>query len=391
MTNYSQEQLQMLSEIFRIYVKEIATNNDKEHLGPGEIGIDYTNGSIVIRNPHTGELFYPNSVEFGNMISAKYDNTTGLLNADTLNGIPLFVDIEELNYSDSGITHRDIDAIIEALPDKAILMARVLDSMYELHNLPAEDGILTIYKIIDTNSTNIMISYYDSETCIKYDGKYNKYTHLFESWMITNSNIMNTECYDTQLGGMSAVIHYTETPEIDDMTSITVRITNQLSPGAKLTVNGIEAKDIYNPDGSLYMREIPANTVTTFIYDKEMDGWVIVPTTRSASSVITQLFKDRINSVIRFVETRFQENAVLPGRIITSSSVYTASTNNVTTIPYPTDYVAGIDKLMVNYAQTLLRQDVDYTLNENNLTLINNISLAAGDKIQFIVLKQPSN
>ena len=40
------EQMQLLSDIFRIIVKEIATDEDKEKLAPGEFGISYAEGAF---------------------------------------------------------------------------------------------------------------------------------------------------------------------------------------------------------------------------------------------------------------------------------------------------------------------------------------------------------
>ena len=75
-------QMELLSNIFRVMIKEIVTDEDKEKLAPGEMGINYKEGSFYIRNPHTGELFTPNSLSHLNQILSKYEDTTNLLNAD---------------------------------------------------------------------------------------------------------------------------------------------------------------------------------------------------------------------------------------------------------------------------------------------------------------------
>ena len=43
-----------LAKIFRLIAKEIRTDEDKEKLAPGEIGISYIENTFYIRNPHTG-------------------------------------------------------------------------------------------------------------------------------------------------------------------------------------------------------------------------------------------------------------------------------------------------------------------------------------------------
>ena len=50
----TEEQMKLLAGIFRIIVKEIRSDEDKEKLAPGELGISYIEGTLYIRNPHTG-------------------------------------------------------------------------------------------------------------------------------------------------------------------------------------------------------------------------------------------------------------------------------------------------------------------------------------------------
>ena len=50
----------LLSRIFRLIIQEIRTEEDKEKLAPGELGINYKEGAFYIRNPHNGKLFSPN-------------------------------------------------------------------------------------------------------------------------------------------------------------------------------------------------------------------------------------------------------------------------------------------------------------------------------------------
>ena len=83
-------QMELLSNIFRVIIKEIVTDEDKEKLAPGEMGINYKEGSFYIRNPHTGELFTPNSLSHLNQILSKYEDDTNLLNADRAGGIRFY-------------------------------------------------------------------------------------------------------------------------------------------------------------------------------------------------------------------------------------------------------------------------------------------------------------
>ena len=46
------------------------------------------------------------------------------------------------------------------------------------------------------------------------------------------------------------------------------------------------------------------------------------------------------------------------------------------------------DKLVVNYNQTILRVGVDYIITDTGVDFTDNITLMAGDEVQFVVLKQ---
>ena len=101
-------------------------------------------------------------------------------------------------------------------------------------------------------------------------------------------------------------------------------------------------------------------------------------------ATLTSQRKEYIN-LIKLVRDRLDTE---PGNIITVTSVYTAQINGITNIPVK-DFVYGVDKLIVNFSQTILRPDIDYiTDTDGSIMLKNGISLSVGDTIQFIVLKQ---
>ena len=63
MSEFNDNQWKMLSDIFRIMLHEITSEDDCKDLAPGEMGVDYGDGSLYIRNPHTGALFSPNNMK----------------------------------------------------------------------------------------------------------------------------------------------------------------------------------------------------------------------------------------------------------------------------------------------------------------------------------------
>ena len=60
----------------------------------------------------------------------------------------------------------------------------------------------------------------------------------------------------------------------------------------------------------------------------------------------------------------------------------------VKNIPIIGDFDGHADKLVVNYNQTILRVGVDYIITDTGIDFTDNITLMAGDEVQFVVLKQ---
>ena len=127
-------QLELLSNIFRILVKEIATEEDKEMLAPGEMGINYKEGSFYIRNPHTGELFTPNSLGYLNQILSKYTPETNILNADRVSGIRFYSNISQLTQLGISLS---ADSIIRQMEWPGILMSPIEYENYTALQMPS--------------------------------------------------------------------------------------------------------------------------------------------------------------------------------------------------------------------------------------------------------------
>ena len=101
-------------------------------------------------------------------------------------------------------------------------------------------------------------------------------------------------------------------------------------------------------------------------------------------------YMDRhVSNLRKYVDQQISAVSALPGNIFAKTSVYTASIDSVDTINHVADYVPGVDKLIINYNQTLLRPDIDYIVEvETGGIQLKGFTLAKGEILQFIVIKQ---
>ena len=152
----SEEQCALLSQIFRFIPKEINTTEDRDKLAPGELGINYKRGEIWVRNPHTGKIFCPNSVEFWKSISEKYDARKKQLNADLVRGITFYTNLIELERINASFSP---DTVIRQMVAPAILYAPVKYENYKAMNWPTSSGMVYVVKITDRKSTRLNSSH----------------------------------------------------------------------------------------------------------------------------------------------------------------------------------------------------------------------------------------
>ena len=87
-----------------------------------------------------------------------------------------------------------------------------------------------------------------------------------------------------------------------------------------------------------------------------------------------------------YIDQQIAEVRAQPSNFETKLIVFTAEADNTTEIPLD-DFKPGVDKLIVNYGQTLLREGIDYELSGNIVTLTN-FALNIGDIIQFTIIVQ---
>ena len=389
-------QMELLSNIFRVMIKEIVTDEDKEKLAPGEMGINYKEGSFYIRNPHTGELFTPNSLSHLNQILSKYEDDTNLLNADRAGGIRFYSNISQLTQLGISLT---ADSIIRQMEYPGILMSPVEYENYEVLGMPSNSGMILVFK---ASPEFVITTYYDNLTRITYQGRYNPFKQFFEGWI----------CQDAPSGFITAEgdanrikIRMENLPE--DMEPITLRVPFGVNPGATISVNNQAFQPIITASGEPLESTITANNIIMLIYDDMRKSWILSNSNESTiNSVITVLrervetatadidkavkdYRERLDQLTKSVNDDIAALKARPGVISNVTSDLIVTQDNLNMITGVTGFDHRYDKLLVNFQQTILRQGLDYTIDEESGNLyFKDIRFNNGDVLQFIVLKQ---
>lgn len=389
-------QMELLSNIFRVMIKEIVTDEDKEKLAPGEMGINYKEGSFYIRNPHTGELFTPNSLSHLNQILSKYEDDTNLLNADRAGSIRFYSNISQLTQLGISLT---ADSIIRQMEYPGILMSPVEYENYEILGMPSNSGMILVFKAAPEF---VIATYYDNLTRITYQGRYNPFKQFFEGWI----------CQDAPSGFITAEgdanrikIRMENLPE--DMEPITLRVPFGVNPGATISVNNQAFQPIITASGEPLGSTITANNIIMLIYDNMRKSWILSNSNESTiNSVITVLrervetatadidkavkdYRERLDQLTKSVNDDIAALKARPGVISNVTSDLTVTQDNLNMITGVTGFDHRYDKLLVNFQQTILRQGLDYTIDEESGNLyFKDIRFNNGDVLQFIVLKQ---
>lgn len=389
-------QMELLSNIFRVMIKEIVTDEDKEKLAPGEMGINYKEGSFYIRNPHTGELFTPNSLSHLKQILSKYEDDTNLLNADRAGSIRFYSNISQLTQLGISLT---ADSIIRQMEYPGILMSPVEYENYEILGMPSNSGMILVFKAAPEF---VIATYYDNLTRITYQGRYNPFKQFFEGWI----------CQDAPSGFITAEgdanrikIRMENLPE--DMEPITLRVPFGVNPGATISVNNQAFQPIITASGEPLGSTITANNIIMLIYDDMQKSWILSNSNESTiNSVITVLrervetatadidkavkdYRERLDQLTKSVNDDIAALKARPGVISNVTSDLTVTQDNLNMITGVTGFDHRYDKLLVNFQQTILRQGLDYTIDEESGNLyFKDIRFNSGDVLQFIVLKQ---
>ncbi len=413
----SEEQCALLSQIFRFIPKEINTTEDRDKLAPGELGINYKRGEIWVRNPHTGKIFCPNSVEFWKSISEKYDARKKQLNADLVRGITFYTNLIELERINASFSP---DTVIRQMVAPAILYAPVKYENYKAMNWPTSSGMVYVVKITERS---VIIRYYADGTNLEYEGRYNQDKHLFEGWVLSNGS--PDDYFSDTTGGGTDIKLTLDIPDLYDLMSVIVHVTEEISPGAELSVNDGPPKPIIMQNGKPLDTIIVANTTIMLVYDELKDIWVLLNSTDSLTGTILRIvlgrvadaledvdqskedMEQKVNEAIKSIEQHVNDkltelsekydrllenmsNTILtrPGNLVPMISYFEAVHDATVEIENIENFDGTVDKLLVNYGQTILREGLDYEVHGNGIRLRGDFSLMATDIIQFIVMKQ---
>ncbi|MCM1294984.1 MAG: hypothetical protein NC311_05535 [Muribaculaceae bacterium] len=86
------------------------------------------------------------------------------------------------------------------------------------------------------------------------------------------------------------------------------------------------------------------------------------------------------------LEKLIEEAKNRPGKFVTRLVTFDCPTDNTTTIMVD-GFDSNLDKLVVNYGQTVLRESIDYNIVDGGIELIN-MELMIGDIVQFVIIVQ---
>ena len=99
--------------------------------------------------------------------------------------------------------------------------------------------------------------------------------------------------------------------------------------------------------------------------------------------------EDRTNDLRSFIEKEIRNIRNSPGKLVPHLSTYTAEEDDMYIFDDIPNFHAGIDKLIINLYQTVLREGIDYTIRTetNGVELVHD-HLNKGEILQFTVLEQ---
>lgn len=390
-------QLQLLSNIFRLIVKEITCDEDKLLLAPGEIGMSYEEGTFYVRDPHTGELVTPNSLGHIQQILSKYEPGTNILNADKVTGIKFYSNISQLSQIGTSMSP---DTVIRQMEYPAVLISPVEYLNYEAMSYPSDSGMFIVFKI---SPEFVYGQYYDNHTMCVYQCLYNPFTQQFKGW----SRIGTSDTiYLETVGGGDRTKIFTDKP-VGDMTVLTVRVTQDLYGGAEVSLNNGAFQPILTLDGERLADTITANNIIMLIYDDKRHAWIYADGKESSIVSVVEIMQQRVNKVVSDLDLAVQDYRerlaelsrrtdqqidalkTRPGVIRTVISEVVIQTNDVDIITGVTGFDQRYDKLVVMFNQTVFQPNLDYSIaSDGTIEFKNNIKFAKNDVLQFIVLKQ---
>lgn len=386
-------QMGLLSDIFRLILKEIKVEEDLDSLAPGEMGVSYTNGCFYVKNPYTGEIFTPNSLDHITQILSKYDEGTNILNADKVAGIKVYSSLSQIPQLP--VSTMTADTIVRQMEYPSILYAEINVESPSGFGFPGKHGLMTVIKL---GANVVAATFYDYQTYITYDARYNPDLELLNGW-VAGGSLIGSEYCETNNGGNNITI-INDNVTVSDMTTLTVKVTEDITPPAYINVNRMGPLPLIDINGTPIEYTIAANNIIMLIYDKARTSWILTDITTSSVESIITIMNDRLtamrsefdtfknqtaanfSAVYDYINTELKKPATItPIRFTYHVS---SATDN---IPALSDYVKGLDHLVVIYGQTLLYENEDYTFDPDN-SIRFNFTFSAGDNVHFVIIKQ---
>ena len=276
------EEIALLSGIFRVILKEIRGDEDKHNLAPGEPGIDYETGVMYVRNPHTGNLITPNGLEQMRMMMRHFD-AHGDLNSEYLRDLALYTNLADLPEP---LPNTTPDTVISHMTHIPSVFVGPIES--DSVSWPSKKGTLIVVKF---DEETVMIRYFDAINNAAYYGIYNAEDHLFDGW---NAYYV--------IGPFTKVTDDTEiNVELDigleDLATFTVKLVNGLQANASVILNGSDSKAIVDRNGNPIDYPIAENNSIMLIYDEFQDAWVLNDSGDSATLAGVDILRRRISSL----------------------------------------------------------------------------------------------
>ena len=363
----SPEQLKMLRDIFRLIPREIETEEDIQKLAPGEMGINYNDGALYFRNPKTGDVFSPNSVEHIRQIMECWDPQKRRLNADTVGYIKFYSHVHQLNSAQANLT---VDTVFRDMEYPSVLMSPIkyTDANYYLYGYPTPVGTLIVYKMSEYFAYAM---YIDSDTSAVYHSIYRPDTHMMTGWHITTGYGYSAV---TLNGGLNVKVRCVK-ESIEDLEMMQLYVKHQIYPAAHLSVNGKTGYPIINEAGEPLSVAVPENNTIVLIFDERKKCWVCCPVQEDAQQVTIRIMRTRLDNVTENVIQNIKVTQTI------SDHMHIATTDDEHEFPV-TELAQGSTLLDVNYGQTVLRNEIDY-VHANGKIQLTNISLKRGDVIHY--------
>lgn len=408
-TKVSSATLQKFSDIFSFWIRKIK-DGEEDTVEAGELCIRplaNNEGAILYwRDPETGELITPNTLEDLEIILNHFNKEDGTMSADLIGGIRFYTNIFDLPVDDG--VNLTPDTVISHMVDKSIMISPInFPDDYKVVNYPTPNGLLTITKM---SNGVVRAEFTDAASSNTWTGVYNAETHEFIRWQLSEDVNAN---YITLSGDPYKVRGDSDTP-VTDFEVWNIKTPDfTVQPDATMQINESEYLPFIEIDGTPISESVPANSIIMVTYDSYRKSWVRLTEDRSIASQLMQIMSIRlssqtgdlttlINETKQFIEDtkdtmgamkdRIEELERGPARIIYTSFVIPITDENSAAISLTTDQATvGLDIILINLEQTILQLGVDYTLDEqsNSIIFASGCELTPGYSIQIIVIKQP--